>query len=144
MALDEEAVMIAAGYKHTLAIGAVNGNVYSWGDNTYGQLGNKNTDSSSVEIDKVKYSDGTEVDNAVGVSTYENTSYILLANGTVAAFGRDYNNQNYASMVSGLSDILQISGNYALSISGEVWKISSGSLPTKVMGYKSGSNQGIR
>lgn len=35
-----------------------------------------------------------------------------------------------------MNNILQVSGNYALSISGEVWKMSKDNIPTKVMGYK--------
>ena len=133
--IGENAVMVAAGAEHTLAIG-VSGKVYSWGANDYGQLGNNNTDRTASAITAVQYKDGTEVEGAVGVSTHENTSYILLANGTVAAFGREYNDQNYATIIPGLSDVLQVSGNYALTVSGEVWSISYGSLPVKVMGYK--------
>lgn len=70
--------------------------VYSWGNNNNGQLGNGNDDRSATGIDTVKYKDGTDVEGAVGISTHGNTAYILLANGTVAVFGEEYDNQNYS------------------------------------------------
>lgn len=91
---NEQAVLIAAGDKYNLAIG-MSSKVYSWGNNNNGQLGNGNDDRSATGIDTVKYKDGTDVEGAVGISTHGNTAYILLANGTVAVFGEEYDNQNY-------------------------------------------------
>lgn len=40
---------IAAGFNHSLALDA-DGNIYAWGDNDYGQLGNGNTTRQSTPV----------------------------------------------------------------------------------------------
>ncbi len=41
---------VAAGGEHTLAIGS-DGNLYAWGDNGYGELGNGTTTSSTTPVE---------------------------------------------------------------------------------------------
>lgn len=73
-------VSIAAGYTHSLAVD-VNGQVYAWGSNGSGQLGNNKTDDSSTPQEVLTVRD------AVQVSGGNDTSMALTADGKIYTWG---------------------------------------------------------
>ena len=74
---------IATGYSHSLAL-LENGQVYSWGLGTSGQLGN-GTESNSTQPVKV---DG--ISNIVKIDAYKNMSIALAEDGIVYVWGEGY------------------------------------------------------
>ena len=71
---------VATGWAHSVALDP-NGNVWTWGANDEGELGNGTTISSSVPI-KVN-----GVSNVIGISAGDGSTVVLEANGTVWAWG---------------------------------------------------------
>lgn len=77
-------VAVAAGYDHTLALGE-DGTVWAWGDNTYGQLGNKTVRSRSKPA---RVMNGSEpLDDIVAVAAGRGLSYALSAQGEIWSWG---------------------------------------------------------
>ena len=81
-------VSIAAGHVHTLAIGN-DGNIYAWGDNNYGQLGDGSLVSSDTLV-KVDLPSGV---TAKQVSCGYWHSLALCSDGNVYAWGENNNGQ---------------------------------------------------
>ena len=81
-------VSIAAGHVHTLAIGN-DGDIYAWGDNDYGQLGDGSVVSSDTLV-KVDLPSGV---TAKQVSCGYWHSLALCSDGTVYAWGENNNGQ---------------------------------------------------
>ena len=81
-------VKISAGEDHAIAVNS-NGEVYAWGYNDYGQLGNGST-SRCVYATKVLNSDGDNtIKNIVDVSAGYKFSSVLTNDGYVYNFGRN-------------------------------------------------------
>ena len=78
---------LAAGGAHTLALGS-DGNVYAWGFNGFGQLGNGTTTSSDTPV-VVSLPAGTYTALAAGADS----SYALSSNGTLFAWGTNGSGQ---------------------------------------------------
>jgi alpha-tubulin suppressor-like RCC1 family protein len=130
----DDAIALAAGFKHSLALD-VNGAVWSWGDNAYGQLGVGST------TDKKKATQISGLTDVVAISAGYYHSLALKADGTVWAWG--YNNKGQLGINSNtnkdapvqvlggdqdgtyLTDIVAIAaGNYfglAVDKDGYVW-----------------------
>ncbi len=70
---------VAAGLSHSLAL--QNGNVFAWGDNTYGQLGNNSTSSSNKPLE-VTFSNNN-LGGIVQVAAGEFSSYALSSDGSL-------------------------------------------------------------
>jgi alpha-tubulin suppressor-like RCC1 family protein len=129
-------VAIAAGNYHMLAL-KKDGTVWAWGNNDEYQLGNKSlTQSDENILTPVKVD---EITNAIGVSAIFNTSFALLADGTIRAWGNgnmgmtgDGKEISYAGtsarvsarrlpvQVQGIRDAVAIAGAMALLANGEV------------------------
>lgn len=78
---------ISAGSNHALVLSS-DGNVYSWGDNTYGELGNNTTANSSVPVlASTNYLAGIQ---ATAISAGSGFSLAVDVNGNVYSWG--YNN----------------------------------------------------
>ena len=82
------ALAVAAGIGTTLALGA-DGNVYAWGDNTSGQLGNGTT-ANALFPQKVSLPDGA---SAVAIAEGWNTSLAVGSDGSVYGWGRNSSGQ---------------------------------------------------
>ncbi len=76
------ATQIACGVYHSLALGS-DGNVYAWGDNTYGELGNGTTTNSDVPM-KVSFPSGF---TPVKIYAYAYNNYVIGSDGSVYAWG---------------------------------------------------------
>lgn len=122
-------VAISAGRHHNLAITA-DGGVWAWGDNDYGQSGRNPTVYQEV-VEPYRLQGVSAV---VQVFAQEDSSFLLHADGTVSAFGRNYsgtlgvghdNHIHYPETVVGLTDVIQVAGGeehaLALTSGGEVF-----------------------
>ena len=77
---------IYAGAKHIVAL-SKDKEVYVWGSNAYGQLGDGTT-TKSVYAKKVLDTDASSpIQDVIGIASGAYTSYILKADGTVYGFG---------------------------------------------------------
>jgi alpha-tubulin suppressor-like RCC1 family protein len=79
---------VAAGGRHTLAVTST-GQVLSWGDNHYGQLGDASTQQSNVPV-LVRFGKGTKI---VAAGTSYNYSMALTSAGQVYTWGYDGSGQ---------------------------------------------------
>jgi alpha-tubulin suppressor-like RCC1 family protein len=78
-----QASAIAAGGSNAYAIG-LDGDLYAWGDNTYGQLGNGSSDPNSSLPALVELPDD---DSAVSIAAGARTAYALDASGDAFSWG---------------------------------------------------------
>ncbi len=76
------ATQIACGVDHSLALGS-DGNVYAWGDNTYGELGNGTNTNSDVPL-KVNFPSGFV---PAKIYAYAYNNYVIGTDGSVYAWG---------------------------------------------------------
>lgn len=139
----ENAVQVAAGTEHLLVLDK-NGYVYTLGNNDYYQLGDPDLVDKKIRESmspvKVKALKGV-----TAISAYRNTSYALLKDGTVWAWGNGNEGMcgdgnkvtsgSYTAAVSGkkspvkvinLEHIIAISGSMALKDDGTVWTWGDG------------------
>ena len=131
--------MVATGASHTIAL-KYDGTVWTWGNNTNGQLGNNSTENSSSPV-QVKSADGNGyLTNIIEISAGSDHNMALSKDGTVFtwgsnAYGQLGNGSSVNSMLpvqvksadgnSFLTDVVQISAGYvhsmALKKDGTVW-----------------------
>ena len=83
----DNAVMVAAGYKHNLVL-TKDGSVWAFGANTQGQLGNATTINSSTPV-KVDFSAAADIGHIVQVVASASSSYALDDKGQVWGWGSD-------------------------------------------------------
>lgn len=120
---------IRAGYQHSLAL-KNDSTVYTWGSNTFGQLGNGTFITSTAPVLVIGINGVIAVSG--GQAGYH--SLALKADGTVWAWGKNtegqlgdgtLNNSNFPVQVTGLSNIIAIAGgeyhSLALRDDGTVW-----------------------
>ncbi|MFH1321674.1 MAG: T9SS type A sorting domain-containing protein [Bacteroidota bacterium] len=118
-------ITIDAGYGHSLAVGD-NGNIWTWGFNDYGQLG----DGTTMNRNRPVYISGGGKDVAGG----SHHSLAVKADGMVWAWGNNFNGQlgdgttimkTIPIQVSGLTDVIAVaagsSHSLALKDDGTVW-----------------------
>ncbi len=118
------------GSGHGLAIRA-NGEVWGWGGNNVGQLGNNRTTSAGEPTPgPMLDANGAHVTGAVAVSAGGFSSLVLLADGRLLVAGSNTGDgtsgtRSFAAPVPGLSSIVAIAtgagASYALRSDGTVW-----------------------
>lgn len=84
-------IQIAAGYYHSIAL-ASDGTVYTWGDNTYGQLGNGNNTKSNVPV-AVRTVGVLNGKTIVKIASGSDHSIALASDGTLYTWGRNSSGQ---------------------------------------------------
>ena len=153
-------IAIAAGNYHMLALNK-DGTIWAWGRNNEFQLGNKSLfefDEGSltpVQVDNIS--------NAIAISAMDHTSFALLEDGTIRAWGNgnlgitgDGKEISYAGtsssvsgrrlpvQVQGIKDAVAISGAMALLANGEVMTWGDGQLGRLGNGTKETSSTPVK
>ncbi len=117
------ATQIACGVDHSLALGS-DGNVYAWGDNAYGELGNGTNTNSDVPM-KVSFPSGFV---PAKIYAYAYNNYVVGTDGSVYAWGANGQGQfglgNTANQLtpvkiplpSGVTKCLGMYGGYYFAI----------------------------
>ncbi len=113
---------VAAGYAHSLALGA-DGVVWTWGDNTWGQLGD------GSQIDRPSPVQVLDVADAVAISEGYGHAYALTASGDVWAWG--------------LNDAGQLGNGTTLDQARPVCVLNLPPIASIEGGIESGSNHGL-
>ena len=127
-------IAIAAGKQHSVALQS-NGTVWTWGDNTLGQLGNNTLMNTKRPVQVVDVSGIDALTNIVAISAGGNHTLALTSDGSVWAWGSnaegqlgidsDVSYQKKPVQILSLSEITQISaGNdhsLARKSNGTVW-----------------------
>jgi YD repeat-containing protein len=127
-------VQVSAGWKHAVALRS-DGTVWTWGDNTYGQIGNGSTSTQGISVPFQV----AGLNNARAVSGGDRFTAILNADGTVWTWGwngfgqlGDGTNTDRSTPVQvvGLNNVIAIAARdyHALAIKsdGTVWAWGSG------------------
>ena len=91
----KDLIKVVAGYNHYLGLTS-DGEVYAWGSNSYGQLGNGNNTSSSTAVKVVTPDGKSNMTNIVDISAGDSYSIITDKDGKVYTFGNygDYRTAN--------------------------------------------------
>ena len=107
---------IAVGRNHSLALGT-DGNVYSFGLNANGQLGDGTT-SNSGKLIKVE-----GLSDIVKISAYENMSMAIDKDGNLYTWGEGYSKT--PTKIEFYSKVIDMSGKFLLSEYGTVWDMKN-------------------
>ncbi len=132
LALNETAIDVSTGMSHTCALQS-DGRVKCWGDNTYGQLGQKNISLSALPIEVTGLKEGAK---AIAVGGQH--SCALLLSGQIKCWGKNDNGQLGNGTIGGykgVSDPVIVVG-----LAGEVKSLISGANHTCVV-LKNGQMQ---
>lgn len=139
----DNALQVAAGQSHLLIL-KKDGTIWALGDNGNYQLGDESL-SNRKETSSETPVKVTGIDNAIAISALRNTSYALLKDGTVWAWGDgsigrcgDGGDIEYSTVsrisgrivpvqVKGVKNAIAISGAMALLADGTVWAWGEGS-----------------
>ena len=119
--VDETIVEIACGDNHVLAL-TENGNIYGWGLNTSGQVGN-GTIANQLEHATVINIYGNELSKIIRVEADEDNSFAINEDGEVFAWGRDFGNK--AIKLTNLENVVDVSTNYFVKADGTAWKMGT-------------------
>lgn len=114
-----KAVDVAAGHVHSMALMS-NGDIYSWGQNTYGQLGHGTFTQSAVPAKVESVSDA----KAIGAGYFH--SFAVKASGSAVAWGYNYYGQlgegnsgtvsTYPVSVNGITGVMAVAGGLRHSV----------------------------
>ena len=120
---------LSCGSEHSLAL-KTNGQVWAWGNNVYGQLGNNSINSSNVPVPVRGVSNNSFLNNAIAVAAGANHSLALLCDGTIAAWGAN----NAGQLGNGTTD----SSLYPVIVKGlpadiPVFSIAAGNMHSLVL-----------
>lgn len=92
LAENETIAAVAAGWSHGYALSS-DGNLFSWGNNLYGQLGNGNTKTSTTPIDITSNFDLYEDEEIISVESGYYHGMVLTSEGRVMTWGINYQNE---------------------------------------------------
>ncbi|MBK8808536.1 MAG: hypothetical protein IPO21_18640 [Bacteroidales bacterium] len=122
-------VMVAAGESHSIALLA-SGEVLTWGDNYYGQLGNNNKGVNSYSPVFVLNEAGLKLKNIIAISAGASHCYALSASGLVYAWGNNATKQ--------LADGSLIHKQFATLV-----KLNKTEILTDIVAISAGANHGL-
>jgi len=133
-------VAVAAGSLHSVALDNT-GKVYTWGDNSYGELGDSDAALVAQSQPVLAKNSGTPITNIVGISADATNSFAINNSGTVYAWGDNTigelgtgttNTVGTASdlspgQVQNLGTMAMVSNQSALAANGTLWTWGDGS-----------------
>jgi alpha-tubulin suppressor-like RCC1 family protein len=123
---------VAAGTFHSLTLKA-DGTVWAWGDNSYGELGDENTDPTNVPVQVHDPSDPTKyLTGVTAIAAGDYYSLALKSDGTVWAWG----NNSYGLLGDGFAE-----GSSPVPV--EVQQIGGGGPLTGVSAIAGGANHAL-
>lgn len=144
----ENIIAISAGENHALALDE-SGKVWSWGYNSYGQLGLGNASATAeTRAKEVNLTNLTNAEEVIKqIETGAHTSYILTTAGNVYAFGFNrqaqcgmYGNYYIPTKAIALSKVIKISSEnnnaFALTVNGKVYAFGNGYNYPTLMGLE--------
>ena len=118
----ENVKKISVGADYTIAL-TLDGEVYAWGRNYYGQLaqGNSVGTANQVYAVKMKIDDNTYISNAIDISASDSESMVLTEGGKVFVGGHNNHYQNlttssgnyYYLKDTGLINVVRVTGGYS-------------------------------
>jgi YD repeat-containing protein len=127
-------VQVSAGWKHAVALTS-DGKVWTWGDNTYGQIGNGITSTIGISVPFQV----AGLSNVLAVSGGDRYTAMLKADGTVWTWGWNgfgqlgdgtFTDRSTPVQVVGLSNVIAIAARdyhtLAIKSDGSVWAWGSG------------------
>ena len=117
----ENAIDVSVGYYDTVVV-KKDGTVWSWGYNGYGQLGDGTSSSRTSPVQVIRQ-DGAPLTKIVKVSAGTYRTVALDEDGNVWVWG--YRCGSSAVKFANLKNIIDISPNYAVNQSGEVFKVDT-------------------
>ena len=117
----ENAIDVSVGYYDTVVV-KKDGTVWSWGYNGYGQLGDGTSSSRTSSVQVIRQ-DGAPLTKIVKVSAGNYRTVALDEDGNVWVWG--YRCGSSAVKFANLKNIIDISPNYAVNQSGEVFKVDT-------------------
>jgi len=136
--LDETIVEIAVGNNHVLAL-TEEGNIYGWGLNNYGQVGNGTT-ANQVSQATVINIFGNELSKIIRVEAHGDNSFAINEDGDVWAWGKDFGNK--ATKLTDLKNVIDVSTSYFIKADGTAYRMSDLSKLT-IVGTVRAMDEGI-
>jgi alpha-tubulin suppressor-like RCC1 family protein len=110
-------VSIGGGNNFSMGIESGTGKVYSWGENTLGELGNNSTVASSTPVIVQKCSPAGALTNIVMIQGGDQTAYALDASGKVWAWG-DNSNHNLGNGAANSSCAIAVTTSTGAQLKG--------------------------
>ncbi len=118
--LDETIVEIAVGNNHVIAL-TENGNIYGWGLNNNGQVGNGTTANQVSQATVINIS-GNELSKIIRVEAHGDNSFAINEDGDVWAWGKDFGNK--ATKLTDLKNVIDVSTSYFVKADGTAYRMS--------------------
>ena len=115
--IEETIVEIAAGNSHVIAL-TEDGNIYGWGLNSSGQVGNGTTANQLTQATVINIY-GNELSKIIRVEAHGDNSFAINEDGEVFAWGKNFGNK--AKKLVGLENVIDVSTNYFVKADGTVY-----------------------
>ena len=115
-----DAVAVSAGLRHSCAVRGADGQVWCWGENFFGELGDNSHNSSSVPVRVAG------VSGAVAVSAGEASTCATLTDGSVVCWGYNVHGQLGNNTTTSSSVPVTVLGMSAVSYGADIETLSVG------------------
>ena len=119
--LDETIVEIAVGNNHVLAL-TEEGNIYGWGLNDKGQVGN-GTNANQLSKATVINIYGNELSKIIRVEAHGDNSFAINEDGEVWAWGKDFGKR--AQKLTNLENVIDVSTSYFVKADGTAYNMDT-------------------
>ena len=119
--LEETIVEIAVGNNHVLAL-TEDGNIYGWGLNDKGQVGN-GTNANQLAKATVINIYGNELSKIIRVEAHGDNSFAINEDGEVYAWGKDFGSK--ATKLTDLENVIDVSTSYFVKADGTAYRMAN-------------------
>jgi len=136
----QDVIDLSVGYYDT-AVVKKDGTVWTWGYNGYGQLGEGTSSDRTTPVQVIK-PDGAPLTKIVKVSAGTYRTVALDEEGNVWVWGYGYGST--ATKLTTINNVIDISPNYAVTQTGEVYKIDGQKLTiSNIIRVSEGANHAL-